>query len=111
MPEGRRGRRPKRLPKYAAGEPSAARLYRDLCSTCNHIRTCDGRGKPDSPIFFCELFEALPAAPATPAADRPKVAGRQPQSAYEGLCMNCEDRKSCTMQKPEGGVWHCEEYR
>ncbi|MHC4505741.1 MAG: hypothetical protein ACYTFI_20745, partial [Planctomycetota bacterium] len=30
---------------------------------------------------------------------------------YRGLCGNCEERRSCTFPKPEGGVWHCEEYR
>jgi hypothetical protein len=28
-----------------------------------------------------------------------------------GLCSICEDREVCTFLKPEGGVWHCEEYR
>jgi len=27
-----------------------------------------------------------------------------------GLCKNCEKRKTCTIPKPEGGVWRCEEY-
>ena len=30
---------------------------------------------------------------------------------YRGLCSNCEERRSCAFPKPEGGVWHCEEYR
>lgn len=29
---------------------------------------------------------------------------------YKGLCRNCKKRKGCTLPKPEGGVWHCEEY-
>ncbi len=28
-----------------------------------------------------------------------------------GLCSICEGREACTFVKPEGGVWHCEEYR
>jgi hypothetical protein len=31
-------------------------------------------------------------------------------SRYSGLCVNCEHRQSCTHPKPEGGVWHCENY-
>ena len=29
----------------------------------------------------------------------------------KGLCINCANRNSCQFVKPEGGVWHCEEYR
>jgi hypothetical protein len=28
-----------------------------------------------------------------------------------GLCSTCENSETCTFQKPEGGVWHCEEYK
>ncbi len=28
-----------------------------------------------------------------------------------GLCSNCENSGSCNYPKPEGGVWHCEEYK
>lgn len=28
-----------------------------------------------------------------------------------GLCVNCENRHTCEFVKPNGGVWHCEEYR
>ncbi|MEI9476493.1 MAG: hypothetical protein WCO26_07950 [Deltaproteobacteria bacterium] len=30
---------------------------------------------------------------------------------HRGLCTICEDHGVCTYPKPEGGVWHCEEYR
>jgi len=30
---------------------------------------------------------------------------------FLGLCVNCEDRETCVYPKPDGGVWHCEEYR
>lgn len=29
----------------------------------------------------------------------------------KGLCVNCENRHTCEFVKPDGGVWHCEEYR
>ena len=28
-----------------------------------------------------------------------------------GLCSHCENREFCTYPKPEGGVWHCDEYK
>jgi len=30
---------------------------------------------------------------------------------HTGLCSICENRPACAFPKPEGGVWHCEEYR
>ncbi|MGQ9708129.1 MAG: hypothetical protein ACUVUR_04565 [bacterium] len=30
---------------------------------------------------------------------------------YKGLCLNCENRKDCSIRNNEIGVWHCEEYR
>jgi len=28
----------------------------------------------------------------------------------KGLCLTCARKKTCLHPKPEGGVWHCEEY-
>jgi hypothetical protein len=33
------------------------------------------------------------------------------ESDLKGLCVNCDNRHTCTFPKPEEGVWHCEEYR
>lgn len=29
---------------------------------------------------------------------------------FPGLCRNCARLTDCTYPKPEGGVWHCDEY-
>jgi hypothetical protein len=29
---------------------------------------------------------------------------------YKGLCKNCKKQDTCTLPKPEGGVWRCEDY-
>jgi hypothetical protein len=29
---------------------------------------------------------------------------------YKGLCRNCKKQKTCLIPKPEGGIWHCEDY-
>jgi hypothetical protein len=39
-------------------------------------------------------------------SSRPKRSGGE----HKGLCMNCANRETCLYPKPEGGVWHCEEY-
>ena len=33
-----------------------------------------------------------------------------PEAEYKGLCVNCARREICEHPKPEGGVWHCDEY-
>ncbi|MBF0300899.1 MAG: hypothetical protein HQK51_19480 [Oligoflexia bacterium] len=31
-------------------------------------------------------------------------------SEFKGLCMNCDNSRSCSKLKCISGVWHCEEY-
>jgi len=87
--------------------------YRDLCSTCDHSKTCGGRSTAQHPILFCENFEAFVVASpvAKAAAVSRRKSRRQVAGNCKGLCMNCENLQTCKMPRPEGGVWHCEEYR
>jgi len=84
--------------------------HRDLCSTCNHLRTCETRGTARRPVFYCEEFDAY-----VPVAARPASASEPEKKAgpdkYGGLCCNCDNRHTCVVPKPESGIWHCEEYR
>lgn len=34
-----------------------------------------------------------------------------PGRTFKGLCVNCDHRFTCAFQRPESGVWYCEEYR
>ena len=86
-----------------------ARAYRDLCSTCSQAEACGGRSTPERPILFCELFEV--AVPASAANPRERPSHRHGAAEHTGLCVNCENREDCTMARPKGGVWHCEEYQ
>ena len=36
---------------------------------------------------------------------------QQSHGPFKGLCVICDDRFICTFQRPESGVWHCQEYR
>jgi len=113
MPKRHSGPNPEDIPPCADREASVSREYRDLCSTCNHTSTCGTRSTPRRPILFCEEFDAfLPVS--TSAGDKTvssEPPGRQDATRHKGLCVNCENRDTCTMQKDEGGIWHCEEYR
>ncbi len=91
-------------------------LYRSLCSTCKHASTCTFPRDPQESLLFCEEFE-IESAPA-----KRKVEGHKPQPTASfataeksgsliGLCRDCENRQTCIFPRPEGGVWHCEEYQ
>ncbi len=87
--------------------------YRDLCSDCDRAEACSSRRRPRRPIFFCEEFEVFGA---TLASESERAVREEPREARSGktrigLCVNCDYADACTLPKPEGGIWHCEEYR
>ena len=90
--------------------------YRGLCSTCKNAPACTFLRDPRKTVVCCEEFDGdLPRARKPTAKERSPLsqsyAARDEDSArFSGLCSNCENRKSCVFPKPEGGVWHCEEY-
>lgn len=88
------------------------RGYIGLCSTCNNGPTCQYRLKRGVDAIFCEMFDDYsdPSAEET-NKDKGDSAPEQSDSAnYKGLCINCANRKTCKLIKPDEGVWHCEEY-
>ncbi len=97
-----------------------AETYNDICSTCNHVHGCVNLKRGDRPVWFCEEFDNyVPVEEKTNdetifqpvqsyiEQDSMEDVGRQ----FQGLCINCEDRHTCNLMKPNGGVWHCQEYR
>lgn len=88
-----------------------------LCMTCNNARSCfylASRG----PVLFCELFDDyMPPDLRTTKRMSPvpeRLVALEVTDAntvkYDGLCVNCENRRTCAHPKPAGGVWHCEDY-
>lgn len=78
-----------------------------------------GRMRPDEGLkeLYGEAFDGKPTGSSgngetipekssphktLPDQDEPAVA--------KGLCVNCAIRQSCGHQRPNGGVWHCEDY-
>ena len=89
---------------------SSFQAYADLCTTCNHAATCQNRGTSLRPVFYCEEFDAYvpvaaDSAPWTPTRETPR------DYRGIGLCADCENRETCNVPKPEGGIWICEAYR
>ena len=84
-----------------------------LCSTCIHADHCALRSNPYRAVYECEEFSIGPAAkePSRLRIVDPPGDRVEPVDGLRGLCVNCEHRDSCTLPRPAGGVWHCEEYR
>jgi len=90
--------------------------YLSLCHSCKNAVDCHFREHCQQPSFYCEEFE-IGKGPFAETIEKAKSLPAYSLDADEeiskslGLCSNCESRRSCTFLKPEGGVWHCEEYR
>jgi hypothetical protein len=87
--------------------------YGGLCSICAKSSTCTYRREPLQPVRECCDFEPETAPvnflPPTVSPLESITKGEKP-GRHAGLCVNCEHRETCTYPRPEGGVWHCEEY-
>ncbi len=91
-----------------------------LCSCCQSLPTCTYTKDSQRPILQCEEFDGIVLSPiktVSRAEVAPVVHKKNPANVmdkfapYPGLCGLCENSMSCTYPKPEGGVWHCEEYK
>ncbi len=95
--------------------------YGGICSTCNSAASCAFSGDPDHPVLECEWFDDYQSPPPkAPDKQRPRletaVTGEiseegSDSNKFLGLCKTCNERDTCQFAKPEGGVWHCEEFR
>lgn len=84
-----------------------------LCETCRHRDNCSMSGERNRCVHYCEEFEVnSPPRKSGRKARKRKNPNRGVlnPAAPIGLCRNCEKYPSCTLPKPSGGVWYCEEY-
>lgn len=111
--------RTKLSPRRAPRRPLRIRRemkYRGLCSTCVNASDCTFPRRPGKMVFHCEEFdggEPLPRKTVGKAEpQRPALSTIEEKNSVRliGLCSNCDNRGTCVFPKPEGGVWHCEEY-
>jgi hypothetical protein len=85
--------------------------YQGLCSTCNHAPTCVRLKHQKGPIWFCEEFDNYVSPPKRKVSEDVSQLKEKTYDRSMGLCCNCKNRETCTFPKPEGGIWHCEEYQ
>ena len=94
--------------------------FAGLCSCCKTSQTCTFLKDQERPDLQCEEFDGLLRSPLK-MVPRTKIVPGRPHKAsvvmnntagsFHGLCGLCEIHETCTFPKPEGGVWHCEEYQ
>jgi len=85
-----------------------------LCSTCNHASTCKHSRNSNNPVWHCEEFDDYSPLAVTNNSHYTHSSsdtGEKYSEKFKGLCMNCDNRNTCSKSQTEGGVWHCEEYR
>jgi hypothetical protein len=73
-------------------------------------------GDAERPVMNCEEFSYLgPGASGEPvggaAAGADALEEEVETTGDLGLCTNCAARASCTLPRPDGGVWRCDAYR
>ena len=91
--------------------------YKGLCVNCVNAETCIYPRDLNLPILQCEEFDCYEVPVERTTVDRIlAIASRRVSTGVgesgevKGLCVNCENRKTCTFPKPIAGVWRCEEY-
>ena len=93
--------------------------YLGLCSCCSCAPACTYPRNSGRPVLQCEEFDGI----SPPQNKMMKLFGKpsvnclsglmhdtQSPGILRGLCAYCDALNTCTYPKPEGGVWHCEEY-
>ena len=91
--------------------------YRNICFTCKNAMSCTFQRDPQKSVFDCEEFDTdtCPSVKNTVKDNSPATVLVDPEdedsSKFIGLCSNCNNHKACVFPKPQGGIWHCEEYQ
>jgi len=85
-----------------------------LCTTCRKREGCGFAPGRSGAIWHCEEFECEgPRAlgKAVTGTSEMEEGANLSRARAMGLCFNCENLETCRLPRPEGGVWHCEQYR
>jgi hypothetical protein len=112
---------PKQETKIQVGGATLTKTDEGLCRICIHEPYCTYKKNISRPVLQCEECECQESTSGKNVAGvissfSPKLYNsaakvERDTGKYSGLCENCEDRDVCVYPKPEGGVWHCEEYK
>lgn len=90
-------------------------MNKALCLSCMY-QGCIYQKDSDRPVWQCEEYGGYKnpseknARKNNPSSAQKQISLNDDLERYKGLCVTCAYRETCTYPKPEGGVWHCEEY-
>ena len=87
--------------------------YPGLCASCKNAAKCEYLKIAPKPVLQCAEFQGFESRPLKEVSDikSKKTDEEKDSSKFMGLCRTCEIQKTCKYPKPEGGVWHCDEYQ
>ena len=96
----------------------AAEAATGLCDSCIKAEDCTFIRRPGRAILDCDEFAPVEPRHGAPRlvlaraglSDVPAENDEEIESAI-GLCRSCAHRADCTYPRPQGGVWHCDDYR
>ena len=88
-----------------------------LCAVCAKRKSCTFIKDSKHPIVNCDEFEIddnfkidLNHIQKYESSERYNFNIKKEKTDHLGLCVDCARRSECTYEKPESGVWHCDEY-
>jgi len=107
------------MAEYQKDTNPGIKKYQEICSICKNTPTCVIPRDPNRPLLYCDEYELSKPVPKSiqtvlissyAAKVKNKSEEAKGSESYKGLCKLCDKLETCTFPKPEGGVWHCEEY-
>lgn len=106
------------LSLHTASEEKPEEAPPGICALCTNYPDCTFP-KPEGGVRFCDELDYPGQPKDVENVNQPvywgrfgfsdRRAGQEPEN-LAGLCPSCENRFECRFPKPEGGVWHCEEF-
>ena len=87
------------------------RESKSICITCKYEKTCIYLKDTKDPIFHCEEYELVSNQISKEQNNKTKAKEELSPNEYTGICVNCDNRKECTIRCKTSVIWHCEEYK
>ncbi len=99
-------------PSVAGRAVSEVREYSGLCTSCERRADCVFSVAVTQPVVFCEEFTEERVTQLRDDENHLSRMERSPHSdsAFQGLCRNCDNRGDCMHDKTAEGMVYCEDY-
>lgn len=88
-----------------------------LCANCDNYTSCIFLRDTKVEIHACEEYSCSHSSTESKnfvlplhAEQKTPFTNESISSRNMGLCINCENRKTCMYPNVDGGVWHCSDY-